>query len=403
MSFFKGKNVIVGVTASIAAYKSAFLVREFVKQGANVRVIQTPESQQFITPLTLSTLSKNPVLKGLVKEDDKDVWNNHVEIGLWADLFIIAPATAKTLSKMANGECDNLLLTSYLSAQCPVFFAPAMDLDMFKHQSTQDNIDKLTSYGNVHIPPGDGELASGLSGKGRMAEPEDIVLAIEENLTKQLPLKNKNILITAGPTFEAIDPVRFIGNHSSGKMGFSIAEAAANAGANVILVTGPTNQKLANSSIKLVNVVNTNDMYDACFDHFKSIDIAIMSAAVSDYTPKVVSTTKMKKNTESINIEFVKTQDILKSLGDVKSAKQVLVGFALETNDEIQNAKKKLSDKNLDFIVLNSMNDKGAGFKHDTNKITIIDNSNKLYKFELKSKQEVADDIINHLVEHYND
>lgn len=403
MSFFKGKNVIVGVTASIAAYKSAFLVREFVKQGANVRVIQTPESQQFITPLTLSTLSKNPVLSGLVKEEDKDVWNNHVEIGLWADLFVIAPATAKTLSKMANGECDNLLLTTYLSAQCPVFFAPAMDLDMFKHQSTQDNIDKLTSYGNVYIPPGDGELASGLSGKGRMAEPEDIVLAIEENLAKQLPLKNKNILITAGPTFEAIDPVRFIGNHSSGKMGFSIAEAAANAGANVTLVAGPTNQQLANSSIKLVNVVNAKDMYDACFDHFKFTDIAIMSAAVSDYTPKIVSTTKMKKNTESLNIEFVKTQDILKSLGDVKSTKQVLVGFALETNDEIQNAKKKLSDKNLDFIVLNSMNDKGAGFKHDTNKITIIDNSNKLYKFELKSKQEVADDIINHLVEHYND
>ena len=403
MSFFKGKNVIVGVTASIAAYKSAFLIREFIKQGANVKVIQTPESQKFITPLTLSTLSKNPVLSGLVKEEDKDVWNNHVEIGLWADLFVIAPATAKTLSKMANGECDNLLLTTYLSAQCPVFFAPAMDLDMFKHRSTQDNIDKLTSYGNVYIPTGDGELASGLSGKGRMAEPEDIVLAIEENLAKQLPLKNKNILITAGPTFEAIDPVRFIGNHSSGKMGFSIAEAAANAGANVILVAGPTNQQLAHSSIKLVNVVNTKDMYDACFDHFKSADIAIMSAAVSDYTPKVVSTTKMKKNTESINIEFVKTQDILKCLGDIKSAKQVLVGFALETNDEIQNAKKKLSDKNLDFIVLNSINDKGAGFKHDTNKITIIDNSNKLYKFELKSKQEVADDIINHLVEHYND
>ncbi|MDC3029882.1 bifunctional phosphopantothenoylcysteine decarboxylase/phosphopantothenate--cysteine ligase CoaBC [Flavobacteriales bacterium] len=403
MSFFKDKNVIVGVTASIAAYKSAFLVREFVKQGANVRVIQTPESQQFITPLTLSTLSKNPVLSGLVKEDDKDVWNNHVEIGLWADLFVIAPATAKTLSKMANGECDNLLLTTYLSAQCPVFFAPAMDLDMFKHQSTQDNIDKLTSYGNIYIPTGEGELASGLSGKGRMAEPYDIVLAIEENLTKQLPLKNKNILITAGPTFEAIDPVRFIGNHSSGKMGFSIAEAAANAGANVTLVAGPTNQQLTNSSIKLVNVVNAKDMYDACFDYFKSTDIAIMSAAVSDYTPKVVSTTKMKKNTESLNIEFIKTQDILKSLGDVKSNMQVLVGFALETNDEIQNARKKISNKNLDFIVLNSMNDKGAGFKHNTNKITIIDNSNKLYKFELKSKQEVAGDIINHILEHYND
>ena len=403
MSFFKGKNVIVGVTASIAAYKSAILVREFVKQGANVRVIQTPESQQFITPLTLSTLSKNPVLSGLVKENDKDVWNNHVEIGLWADLFVIAPATAKTLSKMANGECDNLLLTTYLSAQCPVFFAPAMDLDMFKHQSTQDNINKLTSYGNVYIPPEDGELASGLSGKGRMAEPEDIVLAVKEYLNMRLPLKTKNILITAGPTFEAIDPVRFIGNHSSGKMGFSIAEAAANAGANVTLVTGPTNLKLLNSRIKIVNVVNTKEMFDACFDYFRFSDIAILSAAVSDYTPKVVSTTKLKKNKKSLNIEFVKTQDILKSLGNIKSNKQILVGFALETNNEIEYAKKKIHEKNLDFIVLNSMTDKGSGFKLDTNKITIIDNSNKLYKFELKSKKEVAVDIINHILEHYND
>ena len=402
MSYLNGKNVVVGVSASIAAYKSAILIRDFIKLGANVKVIQTPDSRQFITPLTLSTLSKNPVLSGLVKEEDKDVWNNHVEIALWADLFVIAPATAKTLSKMANGECDNLLLTTYLSAQCPVFFAPAMDLDMFKHQSTQDNIDKLTSYGNVYIPPADGELASGLSGKGRMAEPEDIVLAIQENLAQQLPLKNKNILITAGPTFEAIDPVRFIGNYSSGKMGFSIAEAAANAGANVTLLAGPTNQQIVNSSIKLINVVNTKDLFDACFNHFKTTDVAIMTAAVSDYTPKVFSTTKIKKTTESLNIEFVKTQDILKSLGDIKSNKQVLVGFALETNDEIENAKKKLSDKNLDFIVLNSMNDKGAGFKYDTNKITIIDAKNKIYKFELKSKRKVADDIINHLINNYN-
>ena len=402
MSYLNGKNIVVGVSASIAAYKSAILIRDFIKLGANVKVIQTPDSRQFITPLTLSTLSKNPVLSGLVKEEDKDVWNNHVEIALWADLFVIAPATAKTLSKMANGECDNLLLTTYLSAQCPVFFAPAMDLDMFKHQSTQDNIDKLTSYGNVYIPPGDGELASGLSGKGRMAEPEDIVLAIQENLAQQLPLKNKNVLITAGPTFEAIDPVRFIGNYSSGKMGFSIAEAAANAGANVTLLAGPTNQQIVNTSIKLINVVNTKDLFDACFNHFKSTDVAIMTAAVSDYTPKVFSSTKIKKNTESLNIEFVKTQDILKSLGDIKSNKQVLVGFALETNDEIENAKKKLSDKNLDFIVLNSMNDKGAGFKYDTNKITIIDAKNKIYKFELKSKRKVADDIINHLINNYN-
>jgi phosphopantothenoylcysteine decarboxylase/phosphopantothenate--cysteine ligase len=399
MSFLRGKNVIVGVTASIAAYKAAFLVREFIKLGANVRVIQTPESQQFITPLTLSTLSKNSVLTGLLKEDEKDVWNNHVEIGLWADLFVVAPATAKTLSKMANGECDNLLLTTYLSAKCPVFFAPAMDLDMFKHQSTQENIEKLISFGNTYIPPGDGELASGLSGRGRMAEPEDIISAIEAELSKNLPLKGKKVLITAGPTFEAIDPVRFLGNHSSGKMGFSIAECAANAGAKVTLIAGPSHQQVENDNIKRVNVVSAKDMHDECHKFFKTSDIAILSAAVSDYTPKLVSATKMKKKTENLSIEFVKTQDILKSLGQIKVDKQFLVGFALETNDEIENAKKKLKDKNLDFIVLNSMNDNGAGFKHDTNKVTIIDNNNKLFNFELKSKQDVANDIINHLID----
>jgi phosphopantothenoylcysteine decarboxylase/phosphopantothenate--cysteine ligase len=399
MSFLRGKNVIIGVTASIAAYKSALLVREFVKYGANVKVIQTPESQEFITPLTLSTLSKNPVLTGLVKQEDKGVWNNHVEIGLWADLFVIAPATAKTLSKMANGECDNLLLTTYLSAKCPIFFAPAMDLDMFKHQSTQENIEKLISFGNTYIPPGDGELASGLSGKGRMAEPEDIILAIEDELFNNLPLKGKKVLITAGPTFEAIDPVRFIGNHSSGKMGFSVAESAAKAGAIVTLIAGPTHQQIQNNSIKLINVVSAKEMFDECHKSFKSSDIAILSAAVSDYTPKLVSATKMKKKTENLTIEFIQTQDILKSLGQIKNHKQILIGFALETNDEIVNAKKKLKDKNLDFIVLNSMNDDGAGFKHDTNKITIIDNNNKLHKFELKSKQDVADDIINYLID----
>ena len=399
MSFLRGKNVIIGVTAGIAAYKSALLVREFVKYGANVKVIQTPESQEFITPLTLSTLSKNPVLTGLVKQEDKGVWNNHVEIGLWADLFVIAPATAKTLSKMANGECDNLLLTTYLSAKCPIFFAPAMDLDMFKHQSTQENIEKLISFGNTYIPPGDGELASGLSGKGRMAEPEDIILAIEDELFNNLPLKGKKVLITAGPTFEAIDPVRFIGNHSSGKMGFSVAESAAKAGAIVTLIAGPTHQQIQNNSIKLINVVSAKEMFDECHKSFKSSDIAILSAAVSDYTPKLVSATKMKKKTENLTIEFIQTQDILKSLGQIKNHKQILIGFALETNDEIVNAKKKLKDKNLDFIVLNSMNDDGAGFKHDTNKITIIDNNNKLHKFELKSKQDVADDIINYLID----
>jgi phosphopantothenoylcysteine decarboxylase/phosphopantothenate--cysteine ligase len=399
MSFLRDKNVLIGVTASIAAYKSAFLVREFVKLGANVKVIQTPESQQFVTPLTLSTLSKNPVLTGLVKDEDNNVWNNHVEIGLWADLFVIAPATAKTLSKMASGECDNLLLTTYLSAKCPVFFAPAMDLDMFKHPTTQDNIDKLSSFGNIFIPPGDGELASGLSGKGRMAEPQDIILTVEKECLKHLPLRNKNILITAGPTFEAIDPVRYIGNHSSGKMGYSIADSAAEHGANVTLISGPTQQQLKNTSIKLVNVVSAKAMYEACHNYFKTADVAILSAAVADFTPKEVSTIKTKKKTDSLNIEFTQTKDILKSLGEIKENKQILVGFALETNDEIENAKKKLKTKNLDFIVLNSMNDKGAGFKHDTNKITIIDNNNKLHKFELKSKRDVADDIINHLIE----
>jgi len=274
-----------------------------------------------------------------------------------------------------------------------------MDLDMFKHQSTQENIEKLISFGNTYIPPGDGELASGLSGKGRMAEPEDIILAIEDELFNNLPLKGKKVLITAGPTFEAIDPVRFIGNHSSGKMGFSIAESAAKAGAIVTLIAGPTHQQIQNNSIKLINVVSAKEMFDECHKSFKSSDIAILSAAVSDYTPKLVSATKMKKKTENLTIEFIQTQDILKSLGQIKNHKQILIGFALETNDEIVNAKKKLKDKNLDFIVLNSMNDDGAGFKHDTNKITIIDNNNKLHKFELKSKQDVADDIINYLID----
>ena len=402
MSFFKDKNVIVGITASIAAYKSAFLVREFIKQGARVRVIQTPESQQFITPLTLSTLSKNPVLVGLVKEDDKDVWNNHVEIGLWADLFVIAPATAKTLSKMANGECDNLLLTSYLSAKCPIFFAPAMDLDMFKHQSTQDNIEKLISYGNIYIPPADGELASGLSGKGRMAEPSEILTSIENELSSILPLRDKHILITAGPTYEAIDPVRFIGNHSSGKMGFSLAQSAANNGAKVTLVAGPTNQKIDHENIELIDVISAQEMYDTCHKIFGQVDVAILSAAVADFTPNEVSDIKIKSSVD-LSINLKKTKDILKSLGDVKSNHQTLVGFALETNDELTNAKSKLASKNLDFIVLNSLNDKGAGFNHDTNKITIIDRDNKIFKFELKSKHEVANDIINYLIEKINE
>ena len=400
MSFLKDKNVLIGITASIAAYKSAFLIREFIKKGANVRVIQTTESQQFITPLTLSTLSKNPVLVELTKEDGK-IWNNHVEIGLWADLFVIAPVTAKTLSKMANGRCDNLLISTYLSAKCPVFFAPAMDLDMFKHQSTQENINKLVSYGNIYIPPGDGELASGLYGKGRMAEPLDIITSIEKIISDELPLQNKNILVTAGPTYESIDPVRFIGNYSSGKMGFSIADSAANLGANVTLISGPTKQKLKNSNINLINVVSAEEMYERCTENFKQNEIIIMSAAVSDYTPKYVLKNKIKKKSQNLNLELIKTKDILHTLSKNKTPEQLLVGFALETNNEIENAKKKLFQKKIDFIVLNSLNDEGSGFDNDTNKITIIDKNNKLHKFELKSKREVADDIINHIIKYY--
>ena len=402
MSFLKDKNVLIGITASIAAYKSAFLIREFIKKGANVRVIQTTESQQFITTLTLSTLSKNPVLVELTKDDGK-IWNNHVEIGLWADLFVIAPVTAKTLSKMANGRCDNLLISTYLSAKCPVFFAPAMDLDMFKHQSTQENINKLVSYGNIYIPPSDGELASGLYGKGRMAEPVDIITSIEKTISDELPLQNKNILVTAGPTYESIDPVRFIGNYSSGKMGFSIADSAANLGANVTLISGPTKQKLKNSNINLINVISAEEMFERCTENFKQNEIIIMSAAVSDYTPKYILKNKIKKKSQNLNLELIKTKDILHALSKNKTPEQLLVGFALETTNEIENAKKKLFQKKIDFIVLNSLNDEGSGFENDTNKITIIDKNNKLHKFELKSKREVADDIINHIIKYYYD
>lgn len=397
MSLLRDKNILIGVSASIAAYKSAHLVREFVKLGANVRVVMTPESKGFITPLTLSTLSKNPVLSTLVKEENEEEWNNHVKIGLWADLMIIAPATAKTISKMANGECDNLLLTTYLSARCPVFFAPAMDLDMLSHPSTQDNIQKLISFGNHYIPVSDGELASGLVGKGRMAEPLEIVNFVQKEIVKSLPLKGKKILITAGPTFEAIDPVRFIGNHSSGKMGYSIALTSANLGAEVTLISGPTHQQINHPNVLEIKITSSAEMLVECNAYFPETDAAILSAAVADYTPSEVHSSKLKKSDNDLTLRLKKTTDILKTLGQ-KKTNQILVGFALETDNEIENAKVKLTSKNLDFIVLNSLNDNGAGFKHDTNKITIIDNDNKLYKFELKSKDEVAEDIINHLI-----
>ena len=398
MSILKDKNILLGITAGIAAYKSASLVRLFIKAGANVKVVMTPASKDFITPLTLSTLSKNPVHSSFVDDENDDaVWNNHVELGLWADVFIIAPATANTMAKMANGVCDNILLATYLSAKCPVYFAPAMDLDMYKHESTKSSFDKLISYGNKMIPAGTGELASGLIGEGRMAEPEDIVSFIEKDILNQLPLRGKTILITAGPTYEAIDPVRFIGNHSSGKMGFEIAKAAANLGAKVILVTGPTHQTINHSLISVKPVVSAQEMDDEVHQHFKNVDVAILSAAVADYRPKTVASQKIKKKESTFSIELEKTKDILKSLGEVKQ-NQVLVGFALETNNELENAKGKLQSKNLDLIVLNSLQDKGAGFGVSTNKVTFITSSNEVIENELKSKAEVAKDLMQQIL-----
>jgi len=398
MSVLSGKKVLLGITAGIAAYKTASLVRLFIKSGAEVKVVMTPASKDFITPLTLSTLSKNPVHSTFYeKEEENELWNNHVELGLWADVFIIAPATANTLSKMTNGVCDNLLLATYLSAKCPVYFAPAMDLDMYKHPSTKNSLDKLQSFGNVMIPATSGELASGLVGEGRMAEPEDIVSFIEKDIASKLPLAGKKVLITAGPTYEAIDPVRFIGNHSSGKMGFEIAKTAANLGAEVFLVSGPSFQKVKHSFITRIDVKSAQEMYDACHQYYKDVDIAILSAAVADYRPKNVANQKIKKKDAALVIELEPTKDILKSLGEIKEH-QLLVGFALETNNEEANAKSKIERKNLDLIVLNSLRDKGAGFAGDTNKITIIDASFNKQSFELKSKKEVSVDIINEII-----
>jgi phosphopantothenoylcysteine decarboxylase/phosphopantothenate--cysteine ligase len=398
MSVISGKKILIGVTAGIAAYKTAHLVRLFIKAGAQVRVVMTPAAKDFITPLTLSTLSKNPVHSTFYdKEDENELWNNHVDLGLWADLMVIAPATANTLSKMSNGTSDNLLLATYLSAKCKVYFAPAMDLDMYKHPSTTTSIEKLESFGNLCIPVASGELASGLIGEGRMAEPGDILGFIESDILFQLPLRGKKVLITAGPTYEEIDPVRFIGNHSSGKMGFELAKTAASLGADVVLVSGVSHEKVEHSLIERIDVVSAQDMYDAAHEHFSTSDIAILSAAVADYKPKNISTKKIKKNDAIMSIELVKTKDILASLGEIKTG-QFLVGFALETNNELENALGKLKRKNLDLIVLNSLQDKGAGFKKSTNKVTIIDKSEKISEFSLKSKSEVAQDIFNEIV-----
>ncbi|MDO8992525.1 MAG: bifunctional phosphopantothenoylcysteine decarboxylase/phosphopantothenate--cysteine ligase CoaBC [Daejeonella sp.] len=386
------KNILLGVCGSIASYKSASLVRLLVKAGANVRIVMTKDACNFITPLTLSTLSKNPVLSNY-SNPETGSWNNHVELGLWGDLMIIAPASANTLAKFANGLCDNLITAVYLSAKCPVYFAPAMDLDMWKHPATQKNISSLISFGNTMIQPGYGELASGLTGEGRMAEPEAILEFLSDELKKKLPLKGKKALVTAGPTYEAIDPVRFIGNHSSGKMGFAIAEELAALGASVVLVTGPTSLKLSNHGIKRIDVTSAEEMLEAALNNFTGADISILSAAVADYRPKDISLTKIKKDSSEFIIDMIKTPDILATLGKEKKVGQILVGFALETNNEEENAIKKLEKKNLDFIVLNSLRDEGAGFKNDSNKITIIDRKLNKETFELKSKTEVATDI----------
>lgn len=398
MSVLSGKNIILGVTAGIAAYKSAFLTRLLIKKGANVKVLMTPSSKEFVTPLTLSTLSKNEVYSSFTNEDDDNAqWNNHVDIAQWGDLFIIAPATANTMSKMVSGTCDNLLLAVYLSAKCPVYYAPAMDLDMYKHPSTKDTFKKLNDFGNFQIPAEVGELASGLSGMGRMAEPQNIVSFVEKNILDQLPLKNKCILITAGPTYESIDPVRFIGNHSSGKMGYALAEVAASLGAQVKLISGPVSIKTNNEAIQVIDVSTAEEMYKASHEFFNNCDIAILSAAVADFTPKTVASQKIKKGKDCLTLELTKTKDILTSLSKIKK-RQFLVGFALETQNELENAKTKLKKKNLDLIVLNSLNDQGAGFKINTNKITLISKDNKIIPYEVKSKKEVAFDILKYII-----
>ncbi|MBC7566217.1 MAG: bifunctional phosphopantothenoylcysteine decarboxylase/phosphopantothenate--cysteine ligase CoaBC [Pedobacter sp.] len=387
----KDKKIILGVCGSIAAYKSAILVRLLIKSGANVKVILTADAANFITPLTLATLSKNPVYTQYF-DAETGVWSNHVELGLWADLMIIAPASANTLAKMAAGLCDNLLTAVYLSAKCPVFFAPAMDLDMWKHESTVHNMQQLHSYGNNLISPRSGELASGLYGEGRMTEPEEIIDHLVKFLRQSLPLFGKTALVTAGPTYEAIDPVRFIGNHSSGKMGFAIADELSVLGASVTLISGPTAAKTMQQANR-IDVVSAADMLEACTAEFGTADIVVMSAAVADYTPAVVEQQKIKKAEGDFTLVLKKTEDILATLAKLKKPGQILVGFALETNNEEEHAIRKLKKKNLDLIVLNSLNDKGAGFKSDTNKITIFNKALEKTIFDLKSKAEVAKDI----------
>ncbi len=393
------KKILLGVCGSIAAYKSALLVRLLVKAGAEVKVVMTPAATEFISPLTLSTLSKNPVLIEF-HEGSGSLWNNHVELGLWADLLIMAPASANTIAKCSTGVCDNLLSAVYLSARCPVYWAPAMDLDMYQHHATQQNMERLRHFGNSIIEAEHGELASGLVGTGRMAEPENIMQALAQHFELDQALQDKKVLITAGPTYETIDPVRFIGNHSSGKMGYALAEQMAHMGASVTLISGPSTQRTQHPNINLVKVQEAHEMYEQAVRIFADSDIAIFAAAVADYTPLEKSHQKIKKKDQDLQIKLTRTKDIAKELSKEKKSHQITVGFALETENEESNAQKKLQHKNLDFIVLNSLNDQGAGFAHDTNRISIIDRDNNSTKFELKSKKEVAHDIAQYLLKY---
>jgi len=393
----KNKKILVGISGSIAAYKIAFLIRLLVKEAAEVQIIMTQAAKEFITPLTLATLSKKPVLSEFVK-DQTGTWNNHVDLGLWADVILIAPATAHTLAKCANGICDDLLTAVYLSAKCPVVFAPAMDLDMYQHPSTIENLQKLQSFGNQIVKSNFGELASGLVGQGRMAEPEELVDILTKHFSENTILKGKKVLITAGPTQEPIDPVRFISNHSTGKMGYAVADKFAKAGAEVTLVSGQVALKSPDASIKLVKVRSAQEMYEMTKMYFNEADIIVLSAAVADYTPTVVADRKIKKKEDSFTIELTKTTDIAKTLGQIKRTTQLMVGFALETDNEVENALGKIKSKNLDMIVLNSLQNSGAGFGHDTNRVSIIKKDGTMIDFELKSKQDVAMDIVNEVI-----
>ena len=392
----KGKHIILGVTGSIAAYKAATLTRLLVKEGASVKVVMTPLTKEFITPLTMATLSKSPIMVDFYNPENGD-WNSHVDLGLWADLYLIAPASANTIGKMAGGIADNLLLTTYLSAKCPVMVAPAMDLDMYKHPATQRNLKVLQSFGNIIIEPESGELASGLIGKGRMEEPEKIVSFITDYFARQADFKGKKVVVTAGPTYEKIDPVRFIGNYSSGKMGLAIAEELAGRGAEVVLVCGPVNLKTCHPAIRRVDVESAAQMYEVTSKEFVNSDVAVLSAAVADFTPKEKADHKIKRGKDDLLLELLPTKDIAAELGRIKTASQLLIGFALETNDEEINALSKMQRKNLDMIVLNSLNDKGAGFSVDTNKVTILDKAGDKTVYELKTKVEVAKDIVDQI------